>query len=182
MPVELLPLSFAKLSESSLATPEPFSVLAYVPDNNREFYGGHVIDQLILNNPDTHFIILGDSKAADQPNCEIHSIDLSIDMQVFYERVSVLIRLTQHDGLSNMVLEALAYGRHVIWTSKFPYCQHTLPNLEEAQKALDLIKSSKENTGAAGWVKSTFILDHALEDLIKTFDDPQHKIKTYDLD
>ena len=35
---------------------------------------------------------------------------------------SMLLRLTPHDGLPKMVLEALACGRSVVWNHPFPHC------------------------------------------------------------
>jgi hypothetical protein len=40
----------------------------------------------------------------------------------FIERAAVLWRPVQHDGLSFMVLEALAQGRHVLYSQPFPAC------------------------------------------------------------
>jgi hypothetical protein len=42
------------------------------------------------------------------------------DMDRFYRQISVMVRLTSHDGTSHMVLECLSRGRQVIWTYKLP--------------------------------------------------------------
>jgi len=34
------------------------------------------------------------------------------------------LRLTEHDGLPRTILEALAFGRQVIFTQKFPFCNY----------------------------------------------------------
>jgi glycosyltransferase involved in cell wall biosynthesis len=43
------------------------------------------------------------------------------DLRDAYVNATALVRFTDHDGLSLMVLEALSYGRHVVWTQAFPF-------------------------------------------------------------
>jgi hypothetical protein len=38
------------------------------------------------------------------------------DMEALYRDITVYVRLTSHDGMSFMALEALSRGRYVIWT------------------------------------------------------------------
>ena len=45
-------------------------------------------------------------------------------MRPLYEEARVLVRPTKRDGLCRMVLEALGYGRQVVWTQPFPAVYH----------------------------------------------------------
>jgi glycosyltransferase involved in cell wall biosynthesis len=50
-------------------------------------------------------------------NVSLHGWASNLDK--FYRDSTVLWRPTRHDGLSFMALEALAYGRYVLWTYPF---------------------------------------------------------------
>ena len=43
-------------------------------------------------------------------------------MDQIYRKTSIVFRVPVHDGLSMMVLEALAKGKHVFYKYDFPYC------------------------------------------------------------
>lgn len=57
------------------------------------------------------------------------------DMGKIYRDHAILIRLTRHDGLPKMVLEALAWGRQVVYSHPFPHCQRA-HNVSEVVRCL----------------------------------------------
>ena len=53
-------------------------------------------------------------------NVEVLGI-LSLDqMEMLYDKISIVIRNVKHDGLSMSVVEALAKGKKVIWNYSIP--------------------------------------------------------------
>lgn len=44
------------------------------------------------------------------------------EMAEIWDSVGCLLRTTRHDGMSRMVLEALLWGKHVIFSWPFPGC------------------------------------------------------------
>ena len=93
--------------------PGPLTVLAFLP--NFDFYGGHDVIALARALPDIRFLIVANDgrECPREPNVEY--LGYRSDMREVYERSHLLLRMPEHDGLSRMVCEALAYGRHVIW-------------------------------------------------------------------
>lgn len=101
----------------------PNRILAYLPADRPEFYGESVVRQTIIANPDFEFVIVGDTehRLARLPN--VQSLGWT-DMNAVYPKIGCLLRITKHDGMPRMVLEALLWGRHVIYSWPFPGCWH----------------------------------------------------------
>jgi glycosyltransferase involved in cell wall biosynthesis len=98
-----------------------FSVLAYAPSFKKaQLYGLDRVLEVATRLPDVEFNIVGimDEIVPVCPqNVLVHA---HIDLNQFYEQSTVLYRPVRHDGVSFMVLEALAHGRHVVYTRPFP--------------------------------------------------------------
>lgn len=114
---------------ASMRRPEPlprnFSVLLYVPSLERgALYGLDRALEVARDLPSVQFKIVG-LKPGDQfaapPNVEVRK--WVNDIHPILERSTVLWRPVRHDaGTSFMVLEALAQGRHVLYTYPHPGC------------------------------------------------------------
>jgi hypothetical protein len=100
----------------------PSSVLAYLPTDRKAFYGEDVVISAAEANPHLRFIIVGDDShsLARYPN--VQSLGWVDDMHELWPRVGLLLRVTEHDGLPRMVLEALARGRYVIYSWPLEGC------------------------------------------------------------
>jgi hypothetical protein len=120
----LVPTVSGRMDEAGpLPLPGEFALLAYVPDDRRDFYGWPTVKAIAEAYPDVRVHVVGGNGPAGAPlNVVFHG--LTDDMEPIYRAVSVLIRPTVHDGLSQMVLEALIRGRHVVWSREFPECVH----------------------------------------------------------
>ncbi|HCW76559.1 MAG TPA: hypothetical protein DHU63_08475 [Candidatus Marinimicrobia bacterium] len=146
--------------------PEKFTVLIYLPPQRPEFFHASVMQELVHANPDIQFIIMGSGTGFDYPNATVYPIVYDRQMADYYRQTSVLIRMTHHDGLSNMVLEALSYGRQVIWNYPAPTVHTTEPTFAAIQPILLALKSYlQENHAGATWVREHFDLDRLLERL-----------------
>lgn len=105
--------------------PAKFSVLAYVPGLQKgPLYGLDQIQRVAKAMPDVEFNIVGwpqGDHLTGPPNLKVHG--LIRDLRPFFRQTIVVWRPVQHDaGVSFMVLEALAQGRHVIYSYPFPAC------------------------------------------------------------
>jgi hypothetical protein len=78
-------------------------------------------------------IVIRPPAALAPPNVE--SLGLQRDLDPVHRAASILIRVPPHDSLSAMVLEALAWGREVIYFRPFPYTRQA-GDEEEAAEAL----------------------------------------------
>jgi len=97
----------------------PFAVLTYLPEQYAEFYGQSHIRRLSVEFPNVEIHVVGAHRPSTRlPRARyLGQVD---DMASIYSRTHVLIRMTEHDGMSNMVQEALGFGRHVLWTYELP--------------------------------------------------------------
>ena len=89
----------------------PKRVLAYLPTGKSSFYGEEVVRQAIETNPDLEFLIVGNTlpeRFSQYPN--VRDLGYVEDMQPVYSQAGCLLRVTEHDGLPQMVLESLLWG------------------------------------------------------------------------
>lgn len=149
--------------------PDRFRVLSYWFDDRRTFYGGDLILELARRMPEMEFLIVGarGEGAPRLPNVSfLGRVD---DLDPIYQRVSVLVRIPQHDSLSVMVLEALARGRYVIYNKDFPCCSRA-DTLEEIRAALEEIRQLTEpNREGSRCVRQQFTLQKEADCLSRVY-------------
>lgn len=115
-----VPLASAVIPQTIAPLPHTFSVLTYLPNPRRVFYGQPAVWDAARALPDVRFVVVGAGarEPGAPPNVE-YAGDVR-DMEARIDAASVVLRLPQHDSLSQGVVEALARGRHVIWTYDLP--------------------------------------------------------------
>ena len=132
----VIPLPTVSIPEQAIPLPKDFGVLCYVPGTNRgELYGLDLILEVARLMPGIRFELVGLNQgtiADPSANLGIHR---RLPLLEFYRRAVVVWRPARHDGLSSMVLEALGYGRHVLWSYPFPGCTH-VTSAEEARREI----------------------------------------------
>ncbi len=101
--------------------PDRFSIITYIRDQRPAFYGWEKVLSLARHWPDIPVRVLGTEGcfAVDVP-ANVRFLGWQEDPYLFLCDSTVLVRMTEHDGYSGMVLEALALGRHVVWTYALP--------------------------------------------------------------
>jgi hypothetical protein len=116
-----IPIVPIKMITNLSFMPIKHSVLVYAPEGREYFYGMNYVEFLAKKYPDVVFHIVANSKnSLFMPNVIYHG-KLSLEkMNELYNKVSILFRYPEHDGLSMMLLEALAKGKHVIYPYSFP--------------------------------------------------------------
>lgn len=119
--------------------PDEFAVLAYVPDDRRDFYGWPTVRTVAEAYPDVPVHVVGGDGPGDAPaNVFFHG--LTDEMEPIYGATSALIRPTVHDGLSQMVLEALIRGRQVVWSREFRECMYAT-TVDEFVRAVGALRA-----------------------------------------
>ena len=159
----------ASIEAEVMPLPDRFCVLSYWFDDRRTFYGGDMILQLARELPDLEFIIAGaEGKGAPRlPN--VTFLGRLKNLEDVYPRVSVFLRLPEHDSLSAMVLESLARGRYVIYNKDFPHCLRA-DTLEQVRSAMQEIRRlSKPNRAGAAFVRKNFSLQREAECLRRVY-------------
>ncbi len=130
---------------NSVSRPLParFTVMLYVPRTRAAFYGQRALEHLMmrLSNEPIRYVVVGGGEISAPPGVEVENLGWRDNLDDVYERISVLIRYTPRDGLSLMVLEALSFGRHVLWTQNFPFTRriHSYEDME--REVRDLLRA-----------------------------------------
>jgi hypothetical protein len=155
LPCEYVQASFVQRVNNPLPMPAMFSVLAYLPSADKaQLYGWEQVVEVARALPSIEFRIVGMKGGETLHGPENVKIQgWTSDLAAVLQESSILWRPVQHDGLSFMVLEALAQGRHVLYTYPLPGCIH----VKTASRAIQELKRlaslhEKQNLGlnAAG--------------------------------
>ncbi len=141
----------------------PKKVLVYLPTNRFEFYSGPAVEELIRRNSDIEFIIVADelNRFTEYPNVE--SPGWMDDLEPVWSRVGCLLRITRHDGMPRMVLDALRRRKHVIFSWPFPgcWCAQTLADIHD--KLREFSQATADNSDGLEEFYAAFPKDPAEE-------------------
>jgi len=152
--------------------PKTLTVLSYIPLGKEDFYGEYKLIELAKKNPDVKFIVVANSperKPKDLSNVEYYGWVSREEMEELYKNSTCVLRLTKHDGLLGLGIEALLRGRYLIFIYEHPYV-YKATTVEEAQKALDDIKIKTEpNYEGAKFVKESYSTEIIKERIKKLF-------------
>jgi glycosyltransferase involved in cell wall biosynthesis len=164
-----LPVPVLQDESFPMLLPKTFTVLVFLGDqNNESFYGGEIIENMVKNLP-YNFIILGSKNPRKTENADYLGFIDRKYMKEIYTRSTVLVRITKHDGFSNMVQEALSYGRHVIWSQKYPYC-HYANNYDSVVACLEQVShNTKVNILGMEYYKLQFNIDNCVKRFIDLY-------------
>jgi len=135
--------------------PETPVCLTMLRPNKFAFYGGPQILQMARAAPDIHWIVVAHDGAGLPRMSNVEYLGYVDDMGSVYRRTTVLVRLTAHDGTGVMPIEALARGRHVVWSHRLPHCHYA----RTAQQALPAIRAAARsglNLAGAVYVREEF--------------------------
>jgi hypothetical protein len=161
--VAWLPAPNAPRERVAVPFPEAFTVLSYVPDNRPAFFDGPTVLDVARRLREARFRILGGKgtwvAAGERPD-NVEFLGWRSDMAELYTGSSVLVRLLENDSVSCMVIEAMAYGRPVIYSEPFPHAEHVAfgdaEGLERAlRRMLEAYRpgSAEIDEEAAAWAR-----------------------------
>lgn len=142
LPCEFVQASFVEPVSAIAPMPERFSVLSYVPSIEKSaLYGWNEIKQVAAALPAVEFNIVGvqEGQTLDGPD-NVKVAGWATDLAPHIRSTAAVWRPVRHDGLSFMVLESLAQGRHVLYSYPFVGCVHT-PSTESARSEIERLHS-----------------------------------------
>lgn len=128
-------------------------VYVYLPEDRPQLYCAAEVFSLARELQQIKFLITGHSgrNAPQLPN--IQYLGWIDDMDAVWRQVRVYLRLVQHDGMPQCVLEALARGKYVVWTYAFPHCFRAGSHEETRDALLETSDQTQPNSEAAAWVR-----------------------------
>lgn len=149
--------------------PNKHSVLVYMPEKKEEFYGLEYVKFVAETYPELKFyIVANDKDTLNLENVEFLGKLPSEEMEKLYDKITILLRMPKHDGLSLMLLEALIKGKEIIYSYKFPYT-HYATNKEEVKDIIDEIISKQPEFNKLGhqYVLKNYNINNIKENLKK---------------
>jgi hypothetical protein len=175
---EFVPITWVPAVEAPESLPNQFSVLAYLPNaDHAELYGLKRILEVARSLPQISFELVGltSGSVADPPsNLRING--RTSDMAAVYRRSTLYWRPVAHDGLSFMSLEALAHGRHVLWSYPFPHCRQSRNAEQDRAEILGAFGRHQRsllglNESGIRMVKERFSLEIIRKDYLRRWED-----------
>lgn len=118
-------VNFEKKPGSEYVAPEEFYVLSYIAEHREDYYGMKNLVRLAQDCPDIRFKIAGINKYSDKIPANMELLGWIDNMNKLMKNSGVCIRIAEHDGLSNFVLEALSLGKQVVYKYDFPGCMYS---------------------------------------------------------
>lgn len=105
--------------------PKEHAVLIYMPKGYEEYYGFNEISKVFPRFPEVKFFIVANDdkeKFVSFNNVETLGYLTLEQMELLYNKISIVVRIHTNDGLSMSVLEGMAKGKKIIWNCEFPHC------------------------------------------------------------
>ena len=153
-----------------------FTILSYIPDRRTDFYGLPTLIRMAEKFPLIRFLVagsdesvLGDSTTLPENMKMLGWVE---NMPEVFNQAHACMRFTEHDGLSNIIREALSHGKQVLYKYSFKHCIHCPDEavLEQQINALHQRFETGEdlmNAKGAAFIQETFKRDTILSNLVK---------------
>lgn len=167
---EYVPTTWVDVPSSLPPLPTKFSVLAHLSSADRvELYGIDRLFEVAKRMPHIEFNIVGilpGETLRTPDNVKVHK--RCPTMIPFIKECTVLWRPARHDGLSFVALEALAHGRHVLWSYPFTgvtVAKSAASGYEEIQRLYELHSNGQLTLNRTGveFIASDFAPKHVRE-------------------
>ena len=122
VPSKEIPIIPKEISKNYSKTPSQHAILAYLPEGKEEFYGLEYVKYAAEKYTNINFYIVGNAKneILNSSNVKFLGNLSQGEMDELYDKITVLMRIPKHDGLSLMLLEALSKGKEVLYCYDFP--------------------------------------------------------------
>lgn len=144
--------------------PGIFRVMTYIPDVRYRFYGGLDLFEAARQLPSVTFDVVGGTGTwipHPLPNLAFHGWQK--DLTSFYQKATVVLRLVEHDGLGATAVEALLFGRYVLYSYPLPHS--TLIPFGDTSRLIETLRSFSvrhqagtlaPNTAGQTWAATAF--------------------------
>ena len=159
--------------------PPEWRILTYIGfhanADTRDFYGWQTVLRLAADYPDLRIDVVGRGAALGDVPPNIRCIGYVDDIPAVLKKVRGLLRITYHDGMPRMILEALALGRYVICNISIPETR-TVINYEETARAIEeLREATAPNYRGADYIRQHFHPLRLMEEYVRIFNDTAGK-------
>jgi hypothetical protein len=137
--------------------PKQFAVSCYYPGQSRELYGLDLVDEVIERMRDVPFYLhysgTQRGKLPTQKNVKVLGTIEPANYPEFLKNVSVLLRMTAHDGTPYSMIEHICAGRYAVMQLPFPFTTKVERDAVEVVKALNSIRQTRRpnQSGANYW-------------------------------
>jgi len=163
--------------------PPAFSVLSYIGDNREVFYGVDNLLRLAGDYPDITFNIVGARLEKYNVPDNVNVLGWVNNLDELYRENILYLRLTEHDGLSNSVLEAMSMGCHIFWTSKFPNTRY-VSGYESLKEEFRLLMTQFEEGGLMAnnegieYIRNNYDRTEVLRSLVECYKEELNDLRT----
>ena len=149
--------------------PAKHSVLVYMPEKKEEFYGLEYVKSAAKAYPELKFyIVANDNDILNLENVKFLGRLSHEEMEKLYDKITILLRMPKHDGLSLMLLEALIKGKEIIYSYKFPYTKYATSKEEVNNIISKIIQRQPEfNESGHQYVLKNYDINNIKENLKK---------------
>jgi glycosyltransferase involved in cell wall biosynthesis len=169
-------LPFKSLKPISITSQYPeISILTYLGKGKEVFYGWEMILEAIRSFPNIQLYVMGtDGEGLEQLSNITFLGWLKEDEVVeYYKKCPIFVRMTEHDGYSLSIMEALSYGVEVIWNNpheKTYFADNTNELKDSIRQLADKITSRnlQSNLENQIWIKENLDRDKVLKNYIET--------------
>ena len=151
------------------------SMLTYLGKGSESFYGWEVILETMRSFQDIHLYVMGtDGEGLEKlPNITFLGWVDKDEVVEQYKKSPIFIRMTEHDGYSLSIMEALSFGLEIIWNNtheRTNFANNTKELKDSIIQLKDKIKSRsfKSNTENQNWVKENLNRNEVLKNYIET--------------
>jgi glycosyltransferase involved in cell wall biosynthesis len=122
------------------------SVLTYVAEKRKVFYGWEFVKKAALNFPEIQFRVAGFKHVDEEISPNIQLLGWLNDEEMIHElqQNPIFLRMSEHDGFSVTVIEALSVGSEVIWTHPSECVRLAKNEMEMNFQLTDAIESIKK--------------------------------------
>lgn len=162
-------LDFDKELEPNIPISDQIKVVTYINKADPEFYGLGKVMHLAKYCPKIEFSIVGMEALSTEENVQFYGwIE---DMDEFINNHHVVLRLTEHDGLSNFILDGLSLGRTVIYNMPLSHCivESSVEQIALLLNKLE-VQSWRINHEAVAYMKTTFNKESVYQGILQSFE------------
>lgn len=130
--------------------PNKHAILVYLPEKKEEFYGLEYVKYVAEKYPELKFyIVANNNDILKLKNVEFLGRLSHEEMEKLYDKITILLRMPKHDGLSLMLMEALIKGKEIVYSYNFPYTRYAT-NKEEVKEEINKIIQKKPEFNKLG--------------------------------
>ena len=160
--------------KTQLKSAEKFAVLTYLAKGKEDFYGWKVLKEAFTELKDIQLFVVGsDGETLEYPeNITFFGWVGKDKMRQLQEKSTVLVRMTEHDGNSHFVSEALSVGLEVIWNYPHP-CAFLANDSDSVIAQINTLYASfnenggEKNSRNIDWVRSNLAKNTVLRNVVE---------------